>query len=108
MDAWAETVRVRLSDTRCASDLHAADGRCYHDDCRKKFIDIKRFLSSSLTSDEDRPFNLLSNLFGSNHQRMWTSVDLEQEYKGLGGSMLTRKKIVERLLSDKKNDVILL
>ena len=39
---------------------------------------------------------------------MWTSIDLEQEYKDLGGQKLTRKKIVERLLSEYKKDVMLL
>ena len=33
----ADIVRVRLSDPRAASDLHAADAR-YHNDCRKSFL----------------------------------------------------------------------
>ena len=39
---------------------------------------------------------------------MWTSIDLEQEYKDLGGQKLTRKKIVERVLAEYKNDFIML
>ena len=39
---------------------------------------------------------------------MWTSIDLEKEYKNVGGEILTRKNLVERLLFDYKDDVILL
>ena len=36
-DGRADIVRVRLSNSRAASDLHAADAR-YHNDCRKSFL----------------------------------------------------------------------
>ena len=97
----------RLSDNRCSSDLHAADGR-YHDDCRKRFTNIKQFVSSNSKKDEDQAYTLLSDLFGSNGNRMWTSIDLEEEYINLDGKQLTREKIVERLLNDYQNDIMLL
>ena len=39
---------------------------------------------------------------------MWTSVDLEQEYRNVGGLTLSRKHLVDRILAIYKNDVILL
>ena len=36
-DGRADIVRVRLSDSRAASNLHAADAR-YHNDYRKTFM----------------------------------------------------------------------
>ena len=71
-DPWAEEVRVRLSDSRCASDLHAADGR-YHEDCRKNFTRLKPFLDSSSSNVVDYAFNIVSDLFGSDESKMWTS-----------------------------------
>ena len=44
-DAWAEQVRVRLSDTRCSFDLHTADAR-YHEDCRKNFMGARNVSSA--------------------------------------------------------------
>ncbi len=50
-DAWAEQVRLRLSDTRCSHDLLSADGR-YHVDCRKKFTNVRNIKASPLPQSE--------------------------------------------------------
>ena len=47
-----------------------------------------------------------SDLASSNSNRMWTSIDLEQEYTTLKGSRFTRKKNVECILEEYKNDIM--
>ena len=39
---------------------------------------------------------------------MWTSVDLHNEYPNLGGTKLTRSKIVQSLLVDYKDEIIIM
>ena len=47
-----------------------------------------------------------SDLASSNSNRMWTSIDLEQKYTTLKGSRFTRKKNVECILEEYKNDIM--
>lgn len=81
--------------------LYAADGR-YQEDYRKIFTNVKQFRLHDSKKNEDEAFSLFSDLVGSDSSRMWTPIDLEQEYATLRGSKLTRKKIVECILADTK------
>ena len=91
-------VRVRLNDVRATHDLHAADGR-YHEKCRKSFTGKRNVSSASLGDNEviDESFDSLTRAFISYKCRMWKTIELEKEYIKLGGSLLTRRKMVEKL-----------
>ena len=56
---------------------------------------------------EDEVFSLLSDLVGSDSNRILTSVNLEQEYGTLGWRTLTRKKVVKCILVEYNNDMML-
>ena len=56
----------------------------------------------------EESYLLLSNLFASNSSLVWTSLNLCDEYVKLGGASLSRKALVQRLLTEYKNEVILL
>ena len=57
---------------------------------------------------ENESYLLLSNLFASNPPRVWTSLYLYDEYVHLGGTSLSRKELIQRLLVEYKNDIVLL
>ncbi len=57
---------------------------------------------------ESEPYTLLSNLFASNPSRVWSSLDLYKEYASLGGTSLSRKELVQKLVAEYKNDILLL
>lgn len=58
--------------------------------------------------NEDTAYNFFSNLLRSDVSRMWTSVDLHNEYANLGGTKLTRSKIIESPLVDCKVGIIVM
>ena len=56
----------------------------------------------------EESYLLLFNLLASNSSHVWISLDLYDEYVKLGGASLSRKALVHRLLTEYKNEVILL
>ena len=80
-DEWATKVRVRLRDTRANQDLHAADAR-YHDDCRRIFTNERNVESAKKTKikEVDAALVLLLQMVTSNKDKMWTTVDLYEQY----------------------------
>ena len=56
---------------------------------------------------ENESYFLLSNLFASNPSRVWTSLDLYDEYVHLGGISLSGKELIQRLLVEYNNDILL-
>ncbi len=48
---------------------------------------------------ESEPYTLLSNLFASKPSRVWSSLDLYKEYASLGGTSLSRKELVQKLVA---------
>ena len=58
--------------------------------------------------NEDTAYNFFSNLLRSDVSRMWTSVDLHNEYVNLGGTKLTRSKIIESPHVDCKVEIIVM
>ena len=107
-DKWAEEVRTRLSDVRASHDLHAADAR-YHNDCRKLFTNAKNIKSAQTTKhkDEDNAYSKLCALFKVDPTRMWTSIDLENQYKDYGGTLLKRKELLSNIVKTYKNVILL-
>ena len=91
-DEWAAQVRVRLSDTRATHDLHAADAR-YHEDCRKRFTNERNVEAAkkSKIKEVDAALVLLLRMVTSNKDKMWTTVDLQEQYVKDGGVLLSRR-----------------
>ena len=71
------------SDIRSSHDLHADDAR-YHIICRMRFTGKKIVMAAKATykesTNEDYACKKVSKLFISEPTRLWTSVDLHQEY----------------------------
>ena len=81
----------------------SADGR-HHENCRKKFTNMQNIRASHSKTlhaiSENESYLLLSNLFASNPSRVWTSLDLYDEYVHLGGISLSRKELIPKLLAE--------
>ncbi len=56
---------------------------------------------------ESEPYTLLSNLFAGSPSRVWSSLDLYKEYASLGGTSLSRKELVQKLVAEYKKDILL-
>ena len=109
-DAWSEEVRLRLSDQRATSDLHAADGR-YHEKCRKKFTGPRNIDSAVPVEGKEEEhveqafIDIIADLL-SDKTKTWTSVELQKKYKERGGSLLNRKKLIEKVREELKDDIL--
>lgn len=95
-DEWSMHVQVRVQSA--VSDLHAADAR-YHDDCRKLFTRNRADKSKKVSTDTDKntSFDAVINQIKSDKDRVWTSVDIFTLYKEHNGSVLSRRRLVERI-----------
>ena len=103
-------VRHRLNDVRASHDLHAADAR-YHEDCRKKFCNKRNVSSAAVGEKEeivDQCFNSLMETMLKDKSRMWTSIELESEYRNTGGTILTRRKLIKKISHFLKDEAMVL
>lgn len=106
-DAWSIEVRLRLSDDRAVSDLHAADAR-YHDNCRKKFIrEVYKSKRGAENEDIDDAFKHLIQTVVADKNQMWTSIELDEVYRSHGGK-LCRKMLLDKVTRYLKNEVMVL
>ena len=107
-DAWAEQVRVRLSDTQCSFDLHTADAR-YHEDCRKNFMGSRNVSSAKkkTTSVIDRALLRLIEIMKQDTSKVWSSVEMHQKYVEIGGTLL-RRTLVKNISEELGNQLLVL
>ena len=112
-DAWADEECDRVIGS--ISDLHAAEAR-YHRDCMCRLF-AKRLPTTeqegqSETSDSyyqpDMALKHLITMLSSDKKRVWSSVELCQEYHDHGGIDLTRSQLVEILCSHFDGDLLLI
>ena len=105
-DTWGEEVFIRLNDIGASSDLHAPDAR-YHEDCRKSFTG-KRAKNTSESDKKvvDAPFNRVVVVMRSDTSRTWTSTELFDEYTKVGGILLTRKNLIEKVKKELGSEVV--
>ena len=101
-------MRVRLSDTRCSFDLHTADAR-YHEDCRKNFMGARNVSSAKkkTTSVIDRALIRLIEIMKQDTSKVWSSVEMHQEYLEIGGTLL-RRTLVKNILEELGNQLLVL
>jgi len=103
-DEWARNVQTRVNGA--VSDLHAADGR-YHDDCRKHFMGPRNTIYASKDDepcDIDTSFNDLLIKVRQDKSKIWSSVELHNQYKELEGH-LSRPCLMKKLLNELSEDV---
>ena len=108
-DALADEVRIRLNDVRALSDLHAADAR-YHEKCRKTFTNYRNIAGAVTVELAKEPVEkALTDLIESmiaDKTKTWTSVELQDKYIQNGGIWLSRRKLVENVKKNLKDDII--
>ena len=103
-DQWSDEVRTRLCDRRCSYDLHSADAR-YHDDCRKRFMNIKK-PRLSFRQEEDLAFIKVLKILQGDTTAMWASIELDALYRKESGDRLSRSKLVQNVLMHFGNKMI--
>ena len=111
--AWADEVRGRVVGS--ISDLHAAEARYYRDCmCRlfAKRLSTTAQEGQSQTSNSyyqpDMALKHLITMLSSDKKRVWSSVELCQEYHHHGGIDLTQSQLVENLCSHFDGDLLLI
>ena len=104
-DSQAEEVRVRVNGA--VSDLHAADGQ-YHDDCYKKFINLKNITSKHTPEAVDSAFDSLITEMVSNQSHLWNSIEIYDTYVNYGGVTLSRPKLIDGLVNHFGEDLLVL
>lgn len=77
------------------NDLHAANAR-YHEVCRKKFMSQRNIPAAhkQVTTLKDVAYTEVTQLFMKGSSRMWTSVDIHEQYQQQGGAILSRQALV--------------
>ena len=96
-DEVANQVRIRIQGA--ISDLHASNGR-YHDKCKNNFMAPRSIASASRKDADENPndtafSNLISRMV-SNASHIWSSIELHNIYKYLGGSV-SRKYLINQV-----------
>ena len=82
------------------SDLHAADAR-YHKSCRVSFMSPKSTSAAQKATHEshdDDSLQIVIRILKEDQSRIWNSVELHTLYVENGGSDLSRRFLVTRLL----------
>jgi hypothetical protein len=100
-DAQANEVRIRILGAPC--DLHAADAQ-YHKDCYllfmpKRNIQSAYYKTNNHPDDLDQSFQNLIKLMKNDPGRIWTSVELYENYLKLDreANIITRKQLISKL-----------
>ena len=87
-DEVANQVRIRIQGA--ISDLHASNGR-YHDKCKNNCMAPRSIASASRKDADENPndtaFSNLTSRMVSNASHIWSSIELHNIYKYLGGSV---------------------
>ena len=97
-DKWASQVRVRVCGA--VSDLHAADAR-YHKCCRVSILSQKSTSAALKVKQEghdDESLLVVISILNADKSQIWNSVELYTLYVENGGSDLSRRLLVTRLL----------
>ena len=92
-------MRIRLSDTRCQKELHTADAR-YHEDCRKSFmrgIQLGRSISEKVLKEQDNCLIDIARVMENDKTKVWSSIELHNDYRALGGKIDTRWRFTEKI-----------
>ena len=82
------------------SDLHAADAR-YHKSCRVSFMSPKSTsaaLNSTQEGHEDESLQVVIGILNEDQSQIWNPVELHTLYIDNGGSDLSCRLLVTRLL----------
>jgi len=91
------------------SDFNDADGQ-YHDDCYKHFMNPKNEQAAAQSATNcpqaDSALDALIEEVSGNKSHVWNSLEIQGTYTEHGGTVLPRRKLIERLLDHFGDDVI--
>ena len=106
-DELGKIVRDRI--TGAPSDLHAADAM-YHRKCNATFHrDAHRTsVADSKCVADDQAFAETVHLVGSDRSKVWNSLDVEAVYADKGGSVMSRRVLVETVIQHFADDMLAL
>ena len=82
------------------SDLHAADAR-YHKSCRATFMSpnsTSAALRVEQEGHEDKSLQVVISVLNEDQSKIWNSAEVHTLYVDNGGSDLSRRLLVTRLL----------
>ena len=111
-DDAAENVQLRLQGVRC--DLHAEEAR-YHLDCNQKFTsfwslpgEVSACNNEPQGTDADQSFLTVVEMLKNDRPLMWSSVELFEAYREVGGLELSRRTLVCELQETFGNELLVL
>ena len=104
-DEWGHQVRLRVQ--AAVSDLHAADAK-YHRDCLQMFKSKKGCDQGDTENDVDGAFVRVRNHMLNDKSQIWNTTELEGLYTSYGGTLLSRRLLVEKLSKELEPDLLVL
>lgn len=106
-DDWSDQVRLRIQGA--VSDLHAADAM-YHRDCLQTFKSPRNIGHPQTVTDcdADVAYAKVKESITDDKTRIWNALELEELYHSHGGTLLSRRIMVEKLSNELEPDLLVL
>ena len=92
-DELGNNVRLRVLST--VSDLHAADAQ-YHKDCMSSFRTNINNSGQKVEAPESAFEQVVSTML-VDISRIWNALEIEETYASFGGTLLTRRQLIQKL-----------